>query len=1032
MLRLAAIGALLTSLSVQCHCQEAGLVASWSFDEASGDAAADTGANGLQATVAGATRVPRGDGFCLSFDGEDDFVDCGNPPALDLREALSLCAWIRPETVPEGEPMIVGKHFESYGFTMYKNGGLWFYISGGGNNLQTPVQVKRWTHVVCTFDGTTMALYLDGRLVASKQSKATSIDAGKNLLLGAIVGDPTAEDPAAHQTAHWRGQLDDVAIYSRALSATEAAEQYKRSAAGYGVDTGGFDRLRLSVWPLPEARRLSVLCDCSGVFVRADDARIELSVTDAAGAVVALSEITPLPHSGLASAEIDLPELAPGQCTLQAALRSGEGPGIEASQVFTYPAAPLRLPAPAETSVAALPAAPQAPEFSLLPQPGGGFVLETQGQRLPIETVLSYPNAGDNRLAAGTVDSTGEPGWEVSVRDLPDGDYEAVATGASYELRRVARKLPGRVEVSDTFTNRTDQDLGIIIDNRLDATQTPYKSSFVAGYPEGVERREACSPSTFVGWDGSGLGLLPLDDVYVVQSVVYARGNRAGARTEEFGLAPGASYTLQWAVYPCSTPDYYEFINRVRKDEGRQVTVEGGFAFLPRTGVTREHIAIRGVRYGSFGCLSSVADDPEIEIEGIEFIKLPKERARIREQFEAIRQVDPDVKLMFHVAHSLWSTNTPSEVFPDSRVIDADGTHVIYAYDYGNGAYFSQARHEAGWRWYIYYPTPGNSFHDALLHSVDVMTDEIGCNGAFMDGYMWGYGSRYTYDRWDGHTVKIDPQTKLITAKPGSVLLLSQPSMVEYTRKMLDKGAVVIANGAVMTRTLGSLPIIVDLEVQEGPGVHLAPTAAALGNPGAIRDEVDVYLDALNKLRWANLYFYYGEGSITYPSLPRAQYPITVERLHEGVIEGKERIITMRSGVYGWPDDGALHYCHRFNAAGREVPAGFITTVEPGSTRTQVDLGGGESAVVVRLPARLQAEGPVNVLVTRYGADGVELLCNGNGPAELLLRTGAFTIEPGARYTVEGAEVDGAAAGADGVLRVPLQLDGMAKVMVRR
>ena len=114
---------------------------------------------------------------------------------------------------------------------------------------------------------------------------------------------------------NWRGQLDDVAIYSRALSATEAAEQYKRSAAGYGVDTGGFDRLRLSVWPLPEARRLSVLCDCSGVFVRADDARVELSVTDAAGAVVALSEITPLPHSGLASAEIDLPELAPGQCT---------------------------------------------------------------------------------------------------------------------------------------------------------------------------------------------------------------------------------------------------------------------------------------------------------------------------------------------------------------------------------------------------------------------------------------------------------------------------------------------------------------------------------------------------------------------------------------------------------------------------------------------------------------------------------------------------------------------------------------------
>lgn len=926
--------------------------------------------------------------------------------------------------------MIVGKHFESYGFTMYKNGGLWFYISGGGNNLQVPVQVKRWTHVVCTFDGKTMALYLDGRLLASKQSKATSIGAGKSLLLGAIVGDPTAEDPAAHQTAHWRGQLDDVAIYSRALSATEAAERYKQSAAGYGVDTGGFDRLRLSMWQLPGTQRLSVLCDCSGVFVRPDDARVELSVTDAAGAVVPVGEIKALPRSGLANAEVELPELTPGQYTLQAALKSGEGPAIEASQGFTYPPVPLQVPDPAEVTVAALPAAPQPPEFSLLPQPGGGFVLEAQGRRLPFETLLSYPNAGDNKLAAGPLDTAGEPGWKVTVRDLPDGGYEATATGASYELRRVARRLPGRVEVSDTFTNRTDQDLGILIDNRLDATAEPYASSFVAGYPEGVERREACSPSTFVAWDGSGLGLLPLDDVYVVQSVVYAKGGRAGVRTEQFGLAPGASYTLQWAVYPCGTSEYYEFINRVRKDEGRRVTVEGGFAFLPRTGVTREHIDVRGVKYGSFGCLSSVADDPEIEIEGIEFIKLPKERARIKEQFEAIRQVDPDVKLMFHVAHSLWSTNTPSELFPDSRVIDADGTHVTYPYDYGNGAYFSQARHEAGWRWYIYYPTPGNSFHDALMHSVDVMTDEIGCNGAFMDGYMWGYGSRYTYDRWDGHTVKIDPQTKQITAKPGSVLLLSQPSMVEYTRKMMDKGAVIIANGAVMTRTLGSLPIIVDLEVQEGPGVHLAPTAAALGNPGAIHDEVDVYLDALNKLRWANLYFYYGEGGITYPSLPRAQYPITVQRLHEGVIEGEERIITMRSGVYGWRDEGALHYCHRFNAAGREIPAGFTTTVEPGSTRTQVDLAEGESAVVVRLPARLQAEGPVNVMLTRYDADGLELLCNGKGEAELQVRGGDFAIEPGARYRATGATVESVSADAAGLLRVPLQLDGMMKVAV--
>jgi len=465
----------------------------------------------------------------------------------------------------------------------------------------------------------------------------------------------------------------------------------------------------------------------------------------------------------------------------------------------------------------------------------------------------------------------------------------------------------------------------------------------------------------------------------------------------------------------------------VRNDEGRRVTVEGCFAFIPRTGVTTEHLDLRGVKYGSFGCLANVADDPEIEIEGIEFIELPKERARIREQFEVIRRVDPDIKLMFHVAHSLWSTNRPAEVFPDSRVIDADGNHVIYPYDYDACAYFSRARHEAGWRWYIYYPTPGNSFHEALMRSVDVMIDDIGCNGAFNDGYLWGYGSRYTFDRWDGHTVQIDPQTRRVKRRSGSVLLLSQPSMVQYTRKMNEKGAVVIANGAVMTRTIASLPIITDLEVHEGPGVHLAPTSAALGNPAAIHDEVDIYLDALNKLRWGNLYFYYGEGEITYPSLPREQYPITIRRLQEGVVEGEERIVTMKSGVHGWPGEQALHLCHRFNACGRRVPARFLTTVEPGAVRTGVELESGESAVVVKLPVTLTARGPVNLCVTAYSQDGLAVAYNGEGEAELTIRD----AQAATRYRVTGGAVETVTADDQGVLRVPMVMDGEGRVEVR-
>jgi len=57
----------------------------------------------------------------------------------------------------------------------------------------------------------------------------------------------------------------------------------------------------------------------------------------------------------------------------------------------------------------------------------------------------------------------------------------------------------------------------------------------------------------------------------------------------------------------------------------------------------------------------------------------------------------------------------------------------------------------------------------ALLASVDVMMDEMGAQGVFADGFLWGYGGEYTYDRWDGHSADIDPKTQTIARKKASV-----------------------------------------------------------------------------------------------------------------------------------------------------------------------------------------------------------------------------------------------------------------------
>src|SRR5207244_1520115 len=110
------------------------------------------------------------------------------------------------------------------------------------------------------------------------------------------------------------------------------------------------------------------------------------------------------------------------------------------------------------------------------------------------------------------------------------------------------------------------------------------------------------------------------------------------------------------------------------------------------------------------------------------------------------------------------------------------------------------------------------------------------------------------------------------------------------TKKFTLKGVTVVANNVVVTRTIGRLPIVTDREIVEGPVVHLAQSPIVLGNPTAIASEVDVYQDVLAKLRKGNLYWYYGERRLTYPSVPAQMYPITVTEVGQGAVKGRERL----------------------------------------------------------------------------------------------------------------------------------------------
>lgn len=208
--------------------EDAAAVAHYDFDEGVGTVLHDRTGNGNDGRIHRARWVKRGAGFCLAFNGVDSYVDCGAGPTLNLTEAGSLEVWVYPARRVSAEPGIAGKHFSSYLLTYYRNGRCYWYITSGGNNASGLLTTGGWHHVVGTFAHAELVLYVDGAPVGRRTSRYKAADPGKRFLLGCVMGDPAAADPAYTRTAYFPGMMDEVSVFRRALTAEEVRQRFER------------------------------------------------------------------------------------------------------------------------------------------------------------------------------------------------------------------------------------------------------------------------------------------------------------------------------------------------------------------------------------------------------------------------------------------------------------------------------------------------------------------------------------------------------------------------------------------------------------------------------------------------------------------------------------------------------------------------------------------------------------------------------------------------------------------------------------
>jgi hypothetical protein len=194
-----------------------GLVAAYSFNAGTGTVLADVSGHGNNGTINGATWTTGHDGQALSFNGSSNVVVVNDSASLDLTSGATFEAWVRPTAAMSGWKAILQKQTDAYFLNANTDSN---HVAVGGTFggvcctvLQSPsaLVVNQWTFVVGTYDGATLRLYVNGTQVSS-QAKTGALQ---------VTATPLRIGGDTYSGEFFRGLIDNLRIYNRALSATE-------------------------------------------------------------------------------------------------------------------------------------------------------------------------------------------------------------------------------------------------------------------------------------------------------------------------------------------------------------------------------------------------------------------------------------------------------------------------------------------------------------------------------------------------------------------------------------------------------------------------------------------------------------------------------------------------------------------------------------------------------------------------------------------------------------------------------------------
>ena len=212
--------------------EEEGLMAWWTFDESENDEVTfDYSGHRLGGMLHKIERVQGRRGNAIDCRGGCVIVPCGNQIS-DLSQ-LSVECWVRTDLPDQHNKWIINRVFggaETTGFrlgVLYGKPSFQIPVTPWSHHLvgNLPLPTDRWVHLVGTFDGTTMRLYMDGQEVGTMERPGRVAGNDRHIILGNYDVD---------HPAYFTGLLDEVRIYNRALPQGEIVARARPS----GVESG--------------------------------------------------------------------------------------------------------------------------------------------------------------------------------------------------------------------------------------------------------------------------------------------------------------------------------------------------------------------------------------------------------------------------------------------------------------------------------------------------------------------------------------------------------------------------------------------------------------------------------------------------------------------------------------------------------------------------------------------------------------------------------------------------------------------------